>query len=401
MTFIRVNPPDLRSAAGQLRAMAGTMRDLAGRVMDSAERAPSYDGQFGPKVRALAAEAQARISQQANRLEDHAEELDLVAGRFEAAEQETIQGLASLDLQYKSLLERIFGSAALVQGMATVPGLLRHALHGEEPPPPDPDKEDDQKSPLDYLADQFRQPEFFWDLITDKHVAAWMRTVRNSPPVTLVLPMLRGLGMDEVAGPLVQTFDSSFWVRSAGRLVGDASAVPLLIVGWGITLAPEQIRNVRTGAPWNEFAADGMIDSGIFAASELAGLAGLGIGSYFGGPAVGVPFKFAFDLGAGAGLDYLSGQYDWRPTLASEVAQVPAGVSLWFTNAMDTSLRGEFPPIPTPPDSHSASQTPVPPGYVSPMSGAVDAPQTTTATPQPPARTLTPVVTPVPQDTDG
>jgi hypothetical protein len=276
--------------------MAGTMRNLAARVMESAERAPSYDGQFGPKVRALAGEAQARISQQANRLEDHAGELDRVAGRFEAAERETIQGLVSLDLQYRSLLERIFGSAASLQGMASVPELLRHALLDEEPPPPDPNEEDDEKSLLDYLADQFRQPKFFWDLITDKHVDAWMRTVRNSPPVTLVLPMLRGLGMDEVAGPLVQTFDSSFWVRSVGRFVGDAAATPLLIIGWGISLAPEQIRNIGSGAPWNEFVADGIVDSGIFVGSELAGVAGFGIGDAIGGPVLGVPLKFGFDL---------------------------------------------------------------------------------------------------------
>lgn len=401
VTFIRVNPPELRVASEQLRAMAGTMRDLGGRVMDSAERAPSYDGQFGPKVRALAAEAQARFSQQANRLEDHADELDQVAGRFEAAEQESIQGFAFLEVQYRSLLERIFGSAASVQGMATVPELLRQALLDEEPPPPDPDEEDDEKSLLDRLADQFRELEFFWDVITDRHVAAWMRTVRNSPPVTLVLPMLRGLGMDEVAGPLVQTFDSSFWVRSVGRFFGDASAAPLFVIGWGITLAPAQIRNVSTGAPWNDFVADGIVDSGTYLGSEAAGWAGLLVGNFLGGPPVGVPAKFAADLGTGAVLEYYGVRYDWRGRLAGEVAQVPAGVSLWFTNAIDESLRMEIPPIPTPPELHSASQTPVPPGTPLQISTTTSLPSVSTPTPQPPRQPVTPVVTPVPQAPDG
>ena len=373
------------------------MRDLAGRVMDSAERAPSYDGQFGPKVRALAAEAQARFSQQANRLEDHAEELDRVAGRFEAAELETIQGLAFLEVQCRSLLERIFGSSASVLGMAAVPGLLRHALLGEEPPPPDPDEEDDEKSLLDRLADQFREPEFFWDLISDKRVAAWMRTMKDSPIVTLVLPVLRGFGMDDVAGPLIRTFDTGPWVRPVGRILGEASAPPLFLIGWGLSVVPNQAENIRTGAPWNEHAADLAIDSGIFGGSEIAGwvtgLGGVAIGSTFGAPWLGLPAKLGADAFAGAWLDSQASSHNWRGWLSTEMGQAPHAVMLWLSSPAGDGSEYEIPPIPTPPSMHSATSTPTPPSLV-PSLGLP--PITSTPSPSASTGTIEPVVTPVP-----
>jgi hypothetical protein len=110
----------------------------------------------------------------------------------------------------------------------------------------------------------------------------------------------------------VRTFDGSVWARSAGRLVGDASVAPLFAIGLGVSLLPEQVENLRTGAPWNEFVADGMVDSGIFLGSEAAGLLGLLGGTRIGGPWVGVPLKFVVDIVVGGYLEWKSDQDNRR-----------------------------------------------------------------------------------------
>jgi hypothetical protein len=264
------------------------------------------------------------------------------------------------------------------------------------PPPPEPPKEEeDEKSLLERFADQL-DLEFIWGVLSDKFVAARARAMKSVIPVTLVLPMLKGFGMDDVAGPLVRTFDGSFWVRSFGRIIGDASAPPLFFIGWGLSAAPELIRNVQSGAPWNEFAGDLAVDGGIYVGGEVVGWAALTAGTAFAGPEVGIPAKFIFDPIAGAVLDWASDTYDVRGWLATEIAQAPAGVSVWFANAIEESIRVEIPPIPTPPGLYSAAQTPVPQSMIS---GTLpNAPVQATGTPTPPevVADVAPVATPPP-----
>jgi hypothetical protein len=270
-------------------------------------------------------------------------------------------------------------------------------LQPAPPPPEPPTEEDDEKSWLDRFIDQITQPEFFWDLITEKRVTAWMRRFETAIPVTLVLPMLKGFGMDDVAGPLVRTFDGSFWVRSFGRLIGDASAPPLFAIGWGLSVAPEQIQNIQTGAPWNEYAADLAVDSGIFLASEGAGwLAGTGgtiAGTAIGAPWLGIPAKFVADVGTGLGLEWAFDSINLRPWLTEVIGEAPQGLAILLSGGIGGGYQVEIPPIPTPPGLFSAASTPVPVGFVLPTMTPTPAPPSTTPTPEPP-----PVATPSPAD---
>jgi hypothetical protein len=303
-------------------------------------------------------------------------------------------------VQFRSLLE---GLGALLPGGLGASGIgglsLAGVQYGAPPPPPDEDEEE-YKDWVDRLLDQLRQPEFFWDLITSPPATRWMRQVRDLPPITVVLPMLRGFGMDDVAGPLIRTIDTSFWVRSAGRLLGDAAAPPLFVVGWGLSVAPEQIQNIRTGAEWNEFAADFAVDSGIFLASEgvgwFTGVAGTAFGAQFGAPWVGVPAKLIGDFGTGFGLEWAADTLNLRPWLTEVIGDAPQGLAVWFSTGLGAGYEVEIPPIPTPPGLFSQASTPAPPVLVNP-------PITLTPTPPPilPNLSPLPVATPPAPDPDG
>ena len=118
MTFIRVDPPSLSEKARELEQYADQIRRLADRVVASAEGAPSFDGQFGPKVRALAGQAHAELSRRAVTLQDRAEQLAAIAARFEQADLESVAGMDRLAASMQSWVER---SGATLAGWARSP----------------------------------------------------------------------------------------------------------------------------------------------------------------------------------------------------------------------------------------------------------------------------------------
>jgi hypothetical protein len=67
--------------------------------------APSYDHQFGPRVRAVGTEARARFSAYADRLSELSQELKHIADAFERADIETQAGLEALGLRVQSLAD--------------------------------------------------------------------------------------------------------------------------------------------------------------------------------------------------------------------------------------------------------------------------------------------------------
>ena len=67
MTRIRVDPANLRQAAQQLSGIADRLRALGSEAYQITLDAPSYEGQFGPKARAMGMEAEARLRAQADR----------------------------------------------------------------------------------------------------------------------------------------------------------------------------------------------------------------------------------------------------------------------------------------------------------------------------------------------
>jgi uncharacterized protein YukE len=118
MSTIRVDPPSLSEKAKELEQYADELRRLADRVVASADGAPSFDGQFGPKVRALAAQAHADLSRRAATLQDRAEQLASIAARFEQADLESVAGMERVAVSMQSWVER---SGATLAGWARSP----------------------------------------------------------------------------------------------------------------------------------------------------------------------------------------------------------------------------------------------------------------------------------------
>jgi hypothetical protein len=87
LTLIRVDPAVLERHASRIEAEALSLRAVGREAYRATQFAPSYDGQFGPKVDSIGAEAWSRMSAQADRLDDLAERLRAKAGEFAAADQ--------------------------------------------------------------------------------------------------------------------------------------------------------------------------------------------------------------------------------------------------------------------------------------------------------------------------
>ena len=106
MTRIRVDPANLRQAARQLNGIADRLRALGSEAHQVTLIAPSYEGQFGPKARAMGMEAEARLRAQADRFTSLSEELEARAAAFEAVDQETLTAFERLTQLLQGWIEQ-------------------------------------------------------------------------------------------------------------------------------------------------------------------------------------------------------------------------------------------------------------------------------------------------------
>ena len=84
---IRVNEPyDLLKDSYSLKSIASSLERAASAVRDAANSAPSYNGQFGPKVRAIGFEAQMSGVRKSEAIQENGKKLDKHAERFQAAD---------------------------------------------------------------------------------------------------------------------------------------------------------------------------------------------------------------------------------------------------------------------------------------------------------------------------
>ncbi len=104
MTNIRVDIPLLRAQAQQMSEAAAELSAIASRLLSATANAPSYDGQFGPRVAALGPEAHAHLQQLATELAEEAEQLRAKADAFDAADQQARANLLGLLGQMDALL---------------------------------------------------------------------------------------------------------------------------------------------------------------------------------------------------------------------------------------------------------------------------------------------------------
>lgn len=86
MSRIRVNPGQLHQVAGSISNISAEVLRISSEVMKIVNKAPSYDGQFAPKVRALAMDAFTRGQTQQRNLASLAESLSRRAFAFEKAD---------------------------------------------------------------------------------------------------------------------------------------------------------------------------------------------------------------------------------------------------------------------------------------------------------------------------
>lgn len=96
MTRIHVDPDQLDELSQRLAELAQELQELGSQTTEIAQTAPSHDGQFRPAIESLAAEAEALIRAQAQKIAASAEDLGSTAEAFDAADAESLRALGVL-----------------------------------------------------------------------------------------------------------------------------------------------------------------------------------------------------------------------------------------------------------------------------------------------------------------
>ena len=96
MPTIRVDPEKLRRSADLMLDLSQQAGNLSSRAWELTVNAPSYDGQFGPQVQAIGAEAASRIGALAALLAAREEYLTARAEAFDAADQAVVGSFAAV-----------------------------------------------------------------------------------------------------------------------------------------------------------------------------------------------------------------------------------------------------------------------------------------------------------------
>ena len=130
MQTIRVDPSLLRHAAREIAQVAQELRSAGSQVQQTSQRAPGYDGQFGPQVASLGVEASARALAEADRLTEASAWLVARAEAFEAADAATQQALWNEFQAWIRSTNRAIGLPLIF----TAP-LFQWLFQDEEPPP--------------------------------------------------------------------------------------------------------------------------------------------------------------------------------------------------------------------------------------------------------------------------
>jgi len=83
---IRVNPDILNQSGNNLISTSSSVQRAGSSANSAASSAPSYDGQFGPKVKAIGNEARAIANGNAEELTNHGKKLLERATIFQTAD---------------------------------------------------------------------------------------------------------------------------------------------------------------------------------------------------------------------------------------------------------------------------------------------------------------------------
>ncbi len=225
----------------------------------------------------------------------------------------------------------------------------------------------EKKSIWQRIGNWMRSPSTWWGSTTEDEAVELMKRARGFPDISIPLPMLKGFGMDDVAGPLKYTIKTDTAIRTFGRVLDDFSPGILTGIGWGITVTPNLVKNVREKSPWNQTATDLLIDTVGFGISELAGW---GAGLIFGGitaalgapmaaPYVALAAKVVVDGGVSILWDSIVEKYGLRDWLSRQMEKGSQSLLQKIKDNLAQAIDNEkYPPVPTPPPAHQATGTP-------------------------------------------
>ncbi len=129
---IRVNPQELRASAQRLSALVAGLSLQRDQLLESAAGAPSYDGQFGPTVNALAAEGASQVHSTFTRLGELARQLEAIAELFETADAETLQAIEGMRIQIGAEIAGFMTLLARLSPPGAPPSQVRLDLTLEE-----------------------------------------------------------------------------------------------------------------------------------------------------------------------------------------------------------------------------------------------------------------------------
>jgi hypothetical protein len=124
--LIIVDPPELIRAGEDFRRMAEVARRLAKQVLEVTGSAPSYDGEFGPRVRGWGVDLYNHIDGLARLAQEAGDRLVTKGQDFAEADRESLAGLAAIGEQLRYLRAKL----------AELEGLWVPALLEQFGPPP-------------------------------------------------------------------------------------------------------------------------------------------------------------------------------------------------------------------------------------------------------------------------
>jgi len=139
MTTIRVDTQQLRRSAAIMLGLSQDASELASKAWRLAASAPSYDGQFGPEVQAIGAEAVSRIGALAAALTARADFLRAKAEAFDAADTALVEGLDDLLKRLVDLTQDPLSLDVLATSLQWLNTYLALSiLAARQPSPPEP-----------------------------------------------------------------------------------------------------------------------------------------------------------------------------------------------------------------------------------------------------------------------
>ena len=113
-----------------MSVLAEKLASMEDQILSSGASAPSYDGQFGPKVNALATETAGQMHSTISRLKASASQLQAIAQLFEDADRETLGAIQGIGAQFD--LESYLALLAQLSPVGSPPPPLRLDLSLEE-----------------------------------------------------------------------------------------------------------------------------------------------------------------------------------------------------------------------------------------------------------------------------